>query len=433
MFSQKHQLLTAAVLAALSLTACGKKQDLYSPPPEAQAKAEDPAKKSTPKKKADSKIPASPRSSKQSSSGNENSEPDLGGGLDESDDDGTTGSLPEPGSSGTARDPYGTKTPPAPTPRNSFPDSPVDVADVNPAPRERSSSPPPYEPSENSGNKYTGGTAKDGLLYTASAPDSLLEFLKARNARVDSEIRRDNLALATSVSSANLSNDNGNVVVTLNLIEDGQVKKYVLVGDARSGSATKLQLQDTDGSRAADGTLKCVDADGDCENIFARLRIGTPGTASIVSVVFRTSGANLFFDLPKTNSGSYEYQTLRQFMRNTVSKVGDRIATSRMASYEVVNGRSGFEVTMKGNNGETLAYSGALVAGPEDSRTELNVTLDANSRTDYAKWITGSRLVSNDTNGRLNVRLTVSSGEHFVVKFARQVKPIVDLNDDNLR
>ncbi len=447
MFSQKQRLLTAAVIASLSLTACGKKQDLYTPPADSKppVKTDEGAKKSSTKKKSETD-PAKPRSSKPNAN---IPEPDLGEA-----EDGRTGQLPEPGAP-TEKNPYGTPnngstgsgrksstnggslTPPAPTPRDKGRDNSDDRADRGrsepPAPRNDDLGLRPFEPIEANDKSFTGGDASDGFSYTGSSPDALLEFLRARNNRVDADTRRKNIELAQSVKSASLTNRDGAAILTLKLSENGQSRNYTLVGDVRAGAATKLELRSTDGSKAADGTLKCMDADGGCENIFARLRIGTPGSADILNVVFRGSGANLFFDLAGNRTASNEYLTLREFMRNTVSKTGDRITYSKISSWEVVNGRAGFNVTMKGNNGQTLAYGGWLVAVSEGSSAALNQSLDNEARSEYASWINGARLIANDTHGRLQIRLSVSTGERFVIKFTRQVKPLVDLSDDNLR
>ncbi|MNK92310.1 hypothetical protein D3C87_1124300 [compost metagenome] len=122
-----------------------------------------------------------------------------------------------------------------------------------------------------------------------------------------------------------------------------------------------------------------------------------------------------------------------------------------MSSWEVVNGRSGFVFTTKGYNDELLAFSGPLLS--QDGSNAVNVRLNRigkdednsldlisvrNSRLNYANTIQEARLIAN--NGLGQIRLSVKmrkrnnyAQDKFAVTVMKMIKPIVDLEDDNLK
>ena len=122
-----------------------------------------------------------------------------------------------------------------------------------------------------------------------------------------------------------------------------------------------------------------------------------------------------------------------------------------MSSWEVVNGRSGFTFTTKGYNDELLAFSGPLLS--QDGSNAVNVRLNRigkdednsldliavrSSKLNYANTIQEARLIAN--NGLGQIRLSVKmrkrnnyAQDKFAVTVMKTIKPIVDLEDDNLK
>ncbi len=243
------------------------------------------------------------------------------------------------------------------------------------------------------GKRATGGVGADGLIYTSSADDDLLEYLKARNEKVNYESRQLNIQAAASVVSAKLSTDglSNDVLVTLKIKEGNDVKVYNLAGaNGNEGTAAKLRSvrggngEKSTGSRALEGTVKCLNLDGGCENTFVRLKIGSTGSSAIINIVFRNSTADLHFDLPGTSSGNPEYLNLKDFVISSIKQenVSARVRVARMRSWEVVNGRSGVTLSILGRNDELLAFAGPLLAPEGGTGVNLPLVRLANDRND---------------------------------------------------
>lgn len=431
----KHTLITAALLASLSITGCGKKKDLITPPPPQQS-APTPDPKNNP------------------SNGN------LGGGIPAPTSPSQTQPTPSPSSTQTS------------PPKDGEPSTPPDVVDsrpapqggTNPLPQDYKSNDPQNAIRDSLMKRMTGGVTQDGLVYTSSSTDELLNFLRARNEKVDAATRRVNLEAAASVQSAMMSVDalSGDAIITLKIQEGRDVKIYNVAGVSSYGGMASIVRpvrggngELTTGARALEGTLKCLDLDGGCETTLVRLKIGSLGSSAILNLVFRNSSADLFFHLPAIDSHSDnpEFLVLQDFALNTIKKIdtSDRIKTARMSSWEVVNGRSGVNLLMKGYNNELLAFAGPLLAPEAGTGVNVNLsrvakdqedTLDLISLNDtkltYANWIGEAKMVANNGLGQVRVALKMRkrgsyAQDQFTVTFMRRIKPLVDLTDDNLK
>lgn len=503
MMLQKHTLITAALLASLALSACGKKTDVMNPP--------------------------APESKKEGTLDGQESKPNTD---DESDD--TNGSLggglpPQQGQEDEeefppTNDPSAVpvKTKPSPSPSPKKADKVTDIPGAVPAPAPKTTTAPKAQPSaqkpvqqtEQTQREYpqppqieeigpvaptvsnvlrapvgenqlpddystddvnnlsrdgvtkrlTGGVTKDGYVYTSASTDELLNFLRKRNERVGAESRRQNLAAAASVVSAKMSQegfDGESAVFTLKVQEAGAVKVYNLAGGLSDGRASKLRLvnsgngERTTGAYNVAGTAKCLDLDGGCETVMTRLEIGNGVGFGVAYVVFRNSKADLYFHLPAVEkySGNPEFHTLSDYFISTIKDLNTRakIQKRTLSSWEVVNGRSGFTFTTKGYNDELLAFSGPLLS--QDGSNAVNVRLNRvgkdqdnsldliavrDSKLNYANTIQEARLIAN--NGLGQIRLSVKmrkrnnyAQDRFAVSVMKTIKPIVDLEDDNLK
>ena len=313
--------------------------------------------------------------------------------------------------------------------------------------------------------RLTGAVTADGFVYTSTSTDSLLNFLRARNERVDQNTRTANLQAAASILSAKMSVDSfsGDAVVTVKVQEYDGVKTYNVAGAMAGGledrSATLLKSVVsgngvlTTGYQSIEGTLKCLDLDGGCENVFVRLRLGTPGSSAIVNIVFRNSVSDLYFSLPGQHSDNPEYLIMREYIINTVKQanIEGKIKQARMSSFEVINGRSGVALTILGYNNELLGFSGALLAPEAGSGVNLPAARLASTMNDssdlltvnqekltYANWIGDSRIVANNGLGQVKLALKMRkrstfAQDTFTVTFMRRIKPLVELTDDNLK
>jgi hypothetical protein len=506
MMLQKHTLITAALLASLALSACGKKTDVMNPPaPE--------SKKEGTLEGQDGK----PGSDDESDDTNGS----LGGALPPQEDEqelpptndpvavpvkpkaspsptpkkqtekapAIPGVVPAPAVPAAPKAPASPKAPKAPAapqaqqpePQKKYPQPPKveqvgpiapAVSDVLRAPEMGENEVPNDYASNDVNNitrdgitkRLTGGVTGDGYVYTSSSTDELLNFLRKRNERVGAESRRQNLAAAGSVVSAKISQegyDNDSAVITLRVQESGGVKVYNLAGGLGEGRASKLRMvrdgngERTTGAYNVSGSLKCVDLDGGCETTMARLEIGNGNGFGVAYVVFRNSKADLYFLLPaKENySGNPEFYTLSDYFISTIKDIRTtaKIQKRTLSSWEVVNGRSGFTFTTKGYNDELLAFAGPLLS--QDGSNTVNVRLNrigkdqensldllavGNSRLNYANTIQDARLVANNGLGQIRLVVTMRkrnnyAQDRFAVTVMRVIKPIVDLEDDNLK
>ncbi|WP_253696501.1 hypothetical protein ACLWBD_16620 [Bdellovibrio sp. HCB117] len=467
----KHTVITAALLASLSLTACGKKKDVLAPPTEQQT---------TQKTGSDSET------------SNTNGQGEL---PDPSNPNDTLPPLPEPipdtkvnppKANPPKANPPKTTTPPStgggapskpstpvpPPPTTEIPKQTPPVVDTLPVPAPGTNRLPSDYRSNDASNatndalskRMTGAVTEDGLVYTSSSTDDLLTYLRARNEKVGAESRRANLAAAASILSAKMSVDglSGDAVVTLKVQEGRDVKVYNVAGaSVNGGYASPVKSvragngEKSTGARALSGTLKCLDLDGGCETTFVRLQIGTSPNTAIINLVFRNSPADLYFHLPAqgAHSDNPEFLLIQEFALSTIQRlnVENKVKTSKISSWEVVNGRSGFNVSLKGVNQELLAFAGPLLAPEAGTGVNINLsriakdqedTLDLislnNTKLNYANYIGEARLIANNGLGQVRIALKMRkrgayAQDQLAITFMRRIKPLVDLTDDNLK
>jgi hypothetical protein len=310
--------------------------------------------------------------------------------------------------------------------------------------------------------RMTGGVTWNGLVYTSSSTDELLNFLRWRNEKVDPVTRSYNMEAAASVREAIFSWDHfsDEIFVTLKVSEKGgDSVAYNLSGSLGQEKAAQLKWvrsangEITTGVRPIEGSVKCVDFDGGCESIFVRLKIGEKGSSAIINVVFRNSIADVFFDFPVENSDNAAYMEIKDFVLNTVKKLEtkDKIKSVRMSSWEVVNGRAEVKLFIRGFNNELLAFGAPLLA-PEtgtrvnlrlsriakEQQADLDLSPGVETKLNYANMISDGRLVANNGLGQVRIALkmrNISSDQqnHFTATFMRRIKPIVDLTNDQLK
>ena len=310
--------------------------------------------------------------------------------------------------------------------------------------------------------RYTGMTGEDDLLYTGSSTDYLLTYLRLRNEdpNLDAGVKARNLQAAQSVRAVNLSRDefSGDVVVTLKIREGLNLKNYVFAGGLSDGETiSSLRLVKgrnglkTTGEQSITGKIKCLDDDGGCETMFARLVIGDqPGTRAAVAIVFRESLADIRASLSKS-TGSPEYENIRNFWINSHNEANTdhKLKKAVLKSFEIVNGRSGFEAQIIGENRQLITLSGPLLA-PEagtavditaSRMSQMQESFDLDSITGYkldlANFIGSAKITNNNGLGQvriaLKMRKRVGYGqEAFKLTIMRIIKPTVTPNEENL-
>ena len=472
----KHTIITAALMASLSLTACGSKKDVLKAPDQTSQSGTD--TNSGNGQKQDTKTGGS-----------------IGGGLGNPSTDGknnTEPPLPLPGATDLPDPSAPVQPKPAPAPgksqgqgqntntnNGSVPQAPSDSAKPAPLPPVTSEKPAPdlgtnplpndYRSDDatqvgrdNFTKRMTGGVTADGLVYTSSSTDELLNFLRARNARVDEATRQANMAAAASILSAKLTVDgmSGDAIVTLKIQEGDSTKVYNIAGSMNDGGAASALRsvragngEKSTGTRSIEGTIKCLDLDGGCTNTYVRVKLASQDSTARVGVIFRNSAADVHISLPGQYSDNPEYLVLREFFRNSILQQNseNRIKEARMSSFEVLNGRSGVALTIIGMNSQLLGFAGPLLAPEAGTGVNINLsriakdnddTLDLislnSSKLTYQNWIGDARMVANNGLGQVKIALKMRkrstfAQDQFAITFMRKIKPHVELTDDNLK
>lgn len=279
---------------------------------------------------------------------------------------------------------------------------------------------------ENYPKNLTGAATHQGYVYTSSAYDSLIDSLRARNDRASAENRRLNLEASAAVESAKIAmgRNNRDLVLTVRIHEGRQLVTYNLVG-RKNGVLSKVPMANgerTTGFRDIEATATCMDADGNCQILFARIKIGQSPQAGIINIVFRNTNADLFFKLPGKNSGNPDYLKLREMAYNTIQKnpSANRVKQLRFASYEVVHGKSGFGVMIKTLHGELLAFSGSLLAPEYGTRLQLplnrgdkhkddmlDTVMTGQSHFRYAQSLVQAMMIGNNGLGQIEIELSL--------------------------
>ncbi|MFP5518781.1 MAG: hypothetical protein ACLGGX_02670 [Bdellovibrionia bacterium] len=427
--SKRQQLLALSLVSALAMTACGSKKEVYGnskkPTIQTQGQAPGPVPETNSQGgEAELPIPGAP----------ESQSPEA---------------LPVPVDASQGQ------LPPV------MESQPVSSLELNPLPQDYEPNNAAHVAREGLSKRATGGQTSDGLLYTSSSTDAIHAFLRARNEKVSWGQKRLNLEMAANVQHAKMHVDSlsGETTVVVKLKEGSGDATYVMAGAMGEGSAQPLKVvrgggnDKTTGNRSIEGTIKCLDLDGLCENTFARLRINDNGLTSVVNLIFRQSNADVYFHLPGEYSENPEYLELREFIHNSIKGVttADRLRSVKMKSWEVVNGRSGFEVEVLGRNKEMLGFRGPLLA-PEVG-TAVNVVLSrvgkentdsldllalGNVKLNYANTIQEAKMINNNGLGQVRIAVKMRKRAHyaqdqFAMTIMRKIKPIIELTDESLK
>lgn len=400
----------SVLIAVIALSACGEKKDVRGPQAPAQPK------------KVEEATPLS------------------GGGLEVP--------LPAPGTSPT----------PTPTP----------VSETLIDPLEDNAGYDPVDPKQiertDLDKRYTGLEDDDGLFYTGASTDYLLTYLRLRNEdpNLDDYIKTNNKNAAQSIESARLNFDQstGDLTISLKIREGNDLlKDYTLAGGvSEDDRVSSLRISKsnsrgkTTGKQRIEGKIKCLDLHGSCETSYARILIGEPGDRAVVGIIFRQSLADYHIKLQSDRSGNPEYEFIRRFWLNTNDDITThhRLKNIYLNSFEVVNGRSGFDVQVLGRGRQLLSFGGPLLAPDAGSSVSITAdrtprvteSLDLDSLNDYdytmADYIGSAKIVNNNGLGqvRIAVKMRKRGGyaqDTWVMTVMRIIKPTVTPNEENLR
>ena len=416
--SFKTSLLSVAVLLALS--SCGKNKELKTgpeatPPAATTTPAEDDAKKAPPApstddqaKNDDTKTPGGKKSGGKKDDGKSGSKAD-----DKNKDDAKNEDQSEDDNQHSGRDTgRGQQQPKPPVKQVEVKRAQKLVIDIDTA-----------QPAAK-----TGGTEKE-LFYTGAGTDGIMNEFKAKSATVSAEQQRMNSNLAKAVVGARLSKSVGqDLIIDLAIDERikgvGSVKNYRLKAQP-AGNVMKLTSITQSGGGDLEfqgGYLKCLDLDGQCENSYAKIKM----SGAYTRVIFRKSLADVYFLTQQYIQNNLAFDVLKTYALNAKNDIqtSQKIEAVETSSYEVTNGCASMGVAVTTGDKELIGLSVPLLVSGSGSAVDTGVaklsdvskSYDLVSSAGYSSKIsdsiTDARLVANNGQGQLKVKLEFASGSN---------------------
>lgn len=272
----------------------------------------------------------------------------------------------------------------------------------------------------------TGGKL-EALNFTSSGNDGLMTEFRSYNNKVAAEQKTKNLNVAKAVLNAKLkrSTSAGSLLVDLTLDEsmDGvkKITSYRLQGNpSQAGDRQILKQVNSNGDlEYQGGFLKCIDADGGCENAYIKIKL----SGAYVRIIFRNSFADRFFILEQGSQGS-SFELWKTYLMNTtnMSTTSQKLANIKTSAFEVVNGRAAMGVLITAEDNEMVGLSVPLLAADKGTVAGSNISKvndisknydlasSANASQNLAQAIREAKLVNNNGKGDIRIRLDLSAG-----------------------
>ncbi len=270
----------------------------------------------------------------------------------------------------------------------------------------------------------TGGKSAD-LNYTSSANDGLMSEFKARAKTVSADQQKLNQNLAGAISSAKMRKSaSGEMNVDL-LIEDIN-RKNQLYSFKATADGDKMKL--TSASAAGNelefqgGYLKCLDADGGCQNAYIKIKFST----AYARIIFRNTYADNNFSIytnEQAAAPNLNFDLWKSYILNKTSgaAVAQKIDYVQVSSFEVLNGKSAMGVLVMSKDKEAVGLSvpllaaekGTTVSVPVTKISDLGRSFDgaSNASQKLSQALSSARLVANNGLGQLRLLLNFSQNE----------------------
>jgi hypothetical protein len=295
--------------------------------------------------------------------------------------------------------------------------------------------------------------------YTVAESDQLVSFLAAHFAdpRQTAEAQQRDAGLAKGVIAAKLFRDakTAEVRISLRMKEETGAKTYILKGLTAGGFETsELKVVAaagpgllTTGKRPVRATVQCLDKNGDCENALVNFTVGAGQSEASAAVVFRKSIADVHFTWLEETSTNADFLTWYQLVESSKNnaKGGVKISEAIVKSFEVVDGRSGFEAMIRTTNDELVEFAGPLLAATAEvplnvplvltSGMKESIALDELSGygTALAQTVSSASLVENNGKGALTIAVKLRKSadlpqEGFKISFARNLNAVAPLS-----
>ena len=291
------------------------------------------------------------------------------------------------------------------------------------------------------------------LVYTGSAPDSMVRELQARLASVDATSQQRNLDFARRIGlvQVHYNGRNPGVVVTALIERDGTRKYYDLAGYMQNDFTA--QVGNSNAAPYVSADVKCMDLNGGCNNI--RVRFTDHKTSAVAYVIVRQTNADLILPaiLPY-NTNNIEFKRFKNILYNTIHNSCriNSVCGLTMNTSETVNGTSTFLIGMKMLVGgwkpgyfqqQLVVFTGPLVSTANGGRFAVAASQGGGVRTvgesspvlsaEYpymSDLIKSVALVENNGNGKLRLALTIRANDpnvreaSFEISVQREQRPV---------
>lgn len=270
----------------------------------------------------------------------------------------------------------------------------------------------------------TGGTSKD-MYYTGAGSDGLMEEFKSYGLKVSQEQQSLNKKLAQALVSARLVGTSSSdlqldMVIDETINGSGGIKTYRLKATA-DGDMLKLTKASATGNLDFEGGfVKCLDANGDCNNSYAKIKM----SGAYVRIIFRKSHTDRHFLTQKNITSNRSFDVLKSYILNSSGDMdtNQKIESLEVASFEVANGRAAMGAMLTTQDQQMIGLNIPLLVSGKNSEVNAAVTLSTDlsksyplaSGTSYsqklASGISEARLVNNSGTGQLKIKLTLGTG-----------------------
>lgn len=366
-------------------------------------------------------------------------------------------------------------TEPLPTPTNTPNAASADNGPSSPTPNP--SLPADFKEGDNSANSLSFDTAvtqeqmaameAEAAKYSGASEDALREYLASKASEVSDSVQKSkNMKFASMIVTAKLkvSDDKKSFKVVLKVIDVPTKEKFLAFAgtsqpakDPKSGKTylpRKIELKafDKDGKefKNQNGTLECADQKFttmfDCQTKLATINLN----GATAKIIMRSSGADQAAHFSDSKCITKQCDELYELFTNSAYQVksANRLKSVTFESFEIINGRSAFNILMLTYGNEVMKMEGNLEALDESSRgtldTRLNMQLGSDElkdpvtkqsrKTRLNSELFSSFLRDNDGKGNIIVKVRMAMDKEagdrdvFEINFSRNINSIRVLN-----
>lgn len=269
----------------------------------------------------------------------------------------------------------------------------------------------------------TGLKADGSLNYTSSGNDGLMAEFRSYNNKpsISVDQKEKNLKLAKGIVTAKIKkSSSGEITIDLTTDENGKLQSYKYKATENGDRYSLSQISASGALELEGGFLKCTDSDGGCENSYAKIKL----SSGYARIIFRSSNADRHF-ITQNDVSNQSFDLWKSYIDNTVQgKVtNQKIESVQVASFEVVNGRSGMGLMLVTKDKDLVGLSMPLLAADKGTALSAQVTKLSDLSKNYdlmpltnvytqklSQALKDVKLVRNNGKGDLRLVLDLSSG-----------------------